>query len=458
MNNMNNIDISNSGNPTLQQTTITLRLLLYAIFIATLIYIQYFTERFQSTHLLLSYVALFLIYIYFLKTGISNQKEIITITILTRVVLLLSFPNLSDDFYRFIWDGRLLATGNNPFTNTPEYYMSTDVKINGLTSELYQLLNSKNYFTIYPPISQFIFWLSVKLNTANDIFTSVFIMHFIILLFEIGNLFLLKKLLSIQKIPQQNIIIYALNPLVIIELVGNLHFEGVMIFFLLLSIYLFYNKTIHTSAIAIAASIATKLIPLMLLPVFIRRHKGFIAYYMIIGISLILFFVPMLDTNFIYGFSESLSLFFKSFEFNGGLFFLLREIGFYIKGYDIVQSLGPLMSITALIIILGISFFMVNKNSKLEYIFIIIFFVQLLFATTVHPWYIIPMVALSCMTKFKFPVIWSFFIFLTYAGYSSSGFEHPFFIIALEYITIIPLAIYEIYQYQIKNSYNLNYH
>ncbi len=435
----------------LHQNSFAIRTLLYSIFIITLSYIHYFLERQQTTPLLLSFTGLFLLYIYLVKKGSSDWKEILAIAILARIVLFFGLPNLSDDFYRFIWDGKLLAAGINPFANIPSYYASSNFPISGLNDELYQLLNSKSYFTVYPPISQFIFWVSIKLNPNDSITTSVFIMRLIIFISEIGSIILIKKLLDIHQRTVSKLSIYALNPLVILELTGNLHFEAVMIFFLLLSIYLFYNKRMSSSAMTIAASVATKLTPLMLLPIFIRRHQGYIKYYLVVGVSLILIFIPILSSEFIHGISGSLSLFFRNFEFNGGLFFLIRAIGFYIKGYDVIQTIGPLMSIIALVIILLVSLLMVNKSSKLESIFIIVFFIQLIFATTVHPWYVLPMLALSAMTNYKFPMVWSFFIFLTYAGYSISGFEHPFYMIAIEYLIVIPLAIYEINKFQTQD-------
>ena len=428
-----------------------IRVCLYAIFISILAYIQYYTARHESTQLILAYSVIFLMYVFLLKCDIINWKEIFIVAIIARLSLFFELPNLSDDFYRFIWDGQLLVEGINPFKHIPEFYMSSNLQVNGLTAELYELLNSKSYFTIYPPISQFIFWLSVKLNPTESFLTSVNIMRGIILLSEIGSLLIIKRLLTIHNLSDQKLLIYALNPLVILELTGNLHFEAIMVFFLLLAVYLFYNEKTKLSAIAIGASIATKLIPLMLLPIFIKRHKKYFIFYLTVSLSLILFFLPLLNEEFIQGISRSLSLFFRSFEFNGSLFFLLREIGFFIKGYDMVSSVGPVMSLVALLIILGISFLKVNHKTQLESVFILIMFTQLLFATTVHPWYIIPMIAFSAMTKFNFPIIWSYFIFLTYSGYTSTGFNHPLGIILLEYTIIISIALVEIHNY-LKNQ------
>jgi hypothetical protein len=61
-------------------------------------------------------------YSFFLLTK-SNRKNnfnfLILISVLFRLLFIFSLPNLSQDFYRFIWDGRLILLGLNPFTNLP---------------------------------------------------------------------------------------------------------------------------------------------------------------------------------------------------------------------------------------------------------------------------------------------------------------------------------------------------
>jgi hypothetical protein len=59
--------------------------------------------------------------------------------------------------------------------------------------------------------------------------------------------------------------------------------------------------------------------------------------------------------------------------------------------------------------------------------------IYILWATTVHPWYITPVIALSVFSTFRFPIVWSFLVFLTYAGYDQIGFNENLWITAIEY-------------------------
>jgi hypothetical protein len=60
-------------------------------------------------------------------------------------------PLLSDDYYRYIWDGMVMHMGINPMAFTPSYLMShPDLGI--ADPHLYTLLNSKDYHAVYPPV------------------------------------------------------------------------------------------------------------------------------------------------------------------------------------------------------------------------------------------------------------------------------------------------------------------
>lgn len=423
-------------------------LLVLPIFLG-LFTIHYFTLREDTLILIAAYSVAFVGFLSSIKFADLSGKEILILGIVARMMLFFSLPNLSDDFYRFIWDGRLIDLGINPFSHTPEFYMQGRVQFSSLSLDLYEKLNSQAYFTIYPPISQLLFWFSAALS-PNSITGSVFVLRLTLLFFEIGSLILIVKLLKQTGLAVSNTMIYAFNPLVILEITGNLHFEGVMLFFLLGFIFLFQKNKTKLSALTISLGIATKLIPLMFLPFALRKIKlnKSLVFYIIAGLGTVVLFMPFIDLQLIQGAAGSLDLFFRKFEFNSGLFFLFREVGYYKRGFDMIANIGPWMSISALFLILFYSLLIIKKTTYLPTILITILFIQLTLATTVHPWYIIPLIAFAALSKFSFPIIWSFLIFLTYSGYSHSGFAHPFLIISIEYIIVIPLAIYEIVKFQ----------
>ena len=98
------------------------------------------------------------------------DRFLVAAALLFRLSLLAVTPNLSDDYARFIWDGRLLAHGYNPYLYLPTHLVNTPTAaIAGLTDSLFQQLNSPRYFTVYPPLNQALFGLAVWLSPDSII-------------------------------------------------------------------------------------------------------------------------------------------------------------------------------------------------------------------------------------------------------------------------------------------------
>ncbi|HHP7241006.1 MAG TPA: hypothetical protein ACFCUD_05010 [Cyclobacteriaceae bacterium] len=387
-------------------------------------------------------------FVFYLLAYFNLKEEIVFFTggIMARLLLLFTFPNLSDDFYRFIWDGRLINAGINPFSNLPVYYLTHET-VPGLDNALFNKLNSPDYFTIYPPLNQLIFFLSAYLFPTS-ILGAVNFMRVILVTTDIGNYFLLRKLAPLSGLPKNTALLYFLNPLVIIETSGNLHFEGVMAFFLLLGLVGYHKQHAILNSLGLSAGIATKLIPIILLPSFLFKleRKNLIRLYVYTALFTILFFLPLVDNTFINGLSSSISLYFKKFEFNGSIYQIAREIGYWVKGYNYISRIGPLMGMLTFLSIMGMIIYNKNKNIRLEVLFLFSFIIYFAFATTVHPWYMITLVAISVLTRYRFPVIWSFLIFITYLGYQKNGgYEINVLWIVIEYTILSLFIIFEIY-------------
>ncbi len=424
------------------------------IFLAAIGYglIGYVIHRHETVYLISTYAILFLIYVWIIKQDQPKVSFWIAAAFLFRIIFLFSLPSLSDDFYRFIWDGRLWSAGYHPFAELPSVYLQQN--ISGIDQTLFAQLNSPEYFTIYPPVSQFIFWVSVKVF-PQSVLGSVIVMRLILLLAEAGTLILSHKLLKRFSLPTKNILIYALNPLVIIELVGNLHFEGLTIFFLLLAVYLvIINKWIG-SAMSIAIAVGTKLLPLIFIPSLVRALgiKRSIQYGAVFTVFTLLIFFPLFDQSVFQSMMSSVSLYFNKFEFNASLYYLIREYGFWQYGYNTIQTTGWRLGLIAGILILIFSLRKgIKWNSTIESFSGRILFtdwmwvlcIYFLFVTILHPWYITTLLALSIFTSYRFPMVWTGLIFLTYVGYTATGFVENLWLTAFEYIVVSGYFVFEI--------------
>jgi len=243
------------------------------------------------------------------------------------------------------------------------------------------------------------------------------------------------------------LLLYAFNPLVILELSGNLHFEAFVILFLLWTIYEFEKKRNNKSAIALGLAISFKLVPLILLASFFRKLnlRQYIKFILIASLVAFISVLPVLFSDALKGISTSTSLYFKNFEFNASLYYLIREIGFVVKGYNIIATAGPLMGVLAFS---GMVIFNILASSKMKLMerMLWTYMIYFLFATTVHPWYVLPILVLGIFSEYKFPILWSFMVFFTYWGYTQSGYQEHLGIVAVEYSSLMIFIVFEVVQ------------
>lgn len=420
--------------------------LLLAVLIAS---IGYGPRQESFSTFLALYAPAFLLYIYiYREVGSSREISFLLLTgALARLLLVPAMPQLSDDVFRFIWDGRLIAEGINPFSHPPVYYMEAPHAVESLSPELYAKLNSPEYFTVYPPLAQATFALSAWLF-PRSIWGATMVMKLVLLFFEWIVLWVLPRLLNHFGLPEKGVLLYALNPLILIEVMGNLHFEGAMVCFLLLGLWWGANGKWKASAGAMGLAVAAKLLPLLFFPFFLRRlgWPRCLAYFGIVGGVLLLLFAPLLSSAFLSGFGNSLGLYFQRFEFNASIYYLWRWLGYRISGYNLIAYFGPLL---ALLTFAGIMAAALREQGKdwgsLPPFMLLAICLYLAFSPTVHPWYASLPVALAALTRFRFPILWSGLIGLTYINYSYPEYRENLWIVALEYFIVYAAAAWELF-------------
>jgi len=433
---------------------------LLCILISSILYaaFAYNLVRTEATKLVLLYISLFALAYILKKSAGFNFTLLVVASVIFRLIVLPAIPNLSQDFYRFIWDGRMIFEGYNPYLYTPDFFINNGEYPIAQAQELYNGMGalSSSHYTNYPPINQLCFYIAA-LCSGKSISGAVITMRLLIITADIGTLYFGKKLLETLKLPSSRIWWYILNPFIIIELTGNLHFEGIMIFFLVWSLYLLHSGQWKFAAIIFACSISVKLIPLMFLPIFywwfpsknsISRIKTLVVFYSIIISVTIVLFLPFFSTTFISNYAETVGLWFNNFEFNASIYYIVREIGYLITGYNEIKIIGKILPVIALLIILSVSFFRKNTTiSKLSGAIVIAFACYLFLSTTVHPWYIATLVVLCMFTHYRFPIIWSLVIilsYLSYLGINSADKSENLWIIALEYLIVFSVFIWEV--------------
>ncbi|HEA30233.1 MAG TPA: mannosyltransferase [Leeuwenhoekiella sp.] len=430
----------------------------------------YDLQRWDFTKLITLYAALCFLAYKIISIFKGNWKVLVGISVVFRLAFLLATPNLSQDFYRFIWDGRLLLAGINPYLFTPIELLNTGTATIKNSSQLFTGMGtlSATHHTNYPPINQ-IFFAIASVFSAKGMLGSIISLRLIIILADLGVLYFARKILRYLKLPEYRIFWYVLNPFIIIELTGNLHFEGVMLFFMLASIYLLIQKKWIWGGVLLGISVSLKLLPLLFLPllwqflikdipteksipeklklIFKGNAKGIlkpIAFYVVVLLTTVITFIPFLSQQFIPNFLSTIDLWFQKFEFNASIYYILRWIGFQDRGYNMIAEIGTILPKYIFAFIVLLSF--LRKNNTLRDLFPAMLFAvsfYFLLATTVHPWYIATPLLLCIFTKYRFPIIWSGMVFLSYSAYGENIVDENLWIVALEYFVVIGYAVWE---------------
>ena len=407
---------------------------------------------------------LVLMYLFLIKKKPFNLSYLLAFAVLLRLTMFTSFPALSDDFFRFSWDGNVVLDGNNPYQYKPINYNFSDDSTNNFAqnnlmssseTSFKDGMNSKHYFSVYPPLTQFIFTFCSFFG-GQSLFNNVLFLRVVLLCFEIIGWFYMFKILAHFKMYSIKSMLYILNPLVVLELSGNLHFEGITFTFLIISFYfLIVNKHIF-SGVSFALAIGLKLIPLMFLPLIVYKIglKNALPFLFALCLSCALFFLPFFNIHLLTNFLESIELYFHTFEFNASIYYVLRCVGGFLTGYNQIELIGsftPLITALAILVVIIKSKFSdswLSFMKKMSWILLIYFSV----ASIVHPWYIIYLIGFTVFTGYVFPIAWAGVVFLSYMAYQNIGLveEEPILIFT-EYLIVLMAVIYDLNKKKINS-------
>jgi len=314
---------------------------------------------------------------------ITNEHlvwRLMFIALLVRIIALYApgTPSLSDDIYRYLWEGRVFNAGFNPYIFAPDAPV-----LEYLRDDLWGHVNNKDVPTIYPPLLQYIFAVS------NLISHSVFAMKFIALVADISLLGMLAAFLRARKLPATRIFLYALNPLVIVEFAGNGHLDAIPIFFLILAIYLWEKRNRFSGAVVLSLSMLTKYFAVALVPIFWRANgKNELAEHKrdIYIRTLALGIIPIIVLLMYWPFSDAgtaliggLSTYAEHWYFNDSIYRPLLWLTGEDK--DLTKQLIAVAFAASVLILAW------KRTDPLRATAILVF-AFLLMSPTVHPWYV----------------------------------------------------------------------
>ena len=361
---------------------------------------------------------------------------VLAFALIFRVTLVGAPPHQSEDVYRYIWDARISAMGINPYAfpaDAPELENARD-KI------VYPMINSKPYVTAYPPLSQVVFRANYALFGVN-----VTAMKAMFGLFEFLAVLVAWRLLVFWGRSIRPLILLAWNPFFIFEFSHSGHSDSLMMLLLLLSIYLLARYKKVWAMLAYAGAVLAKLHPALWFPLFLRRTgwKPALAG-LAAGAGLVLVYFSF---DSLLRYLNSLGLYFRLFEFNASIHYLIRFIGKWAFQESWDKAIGPYLgAVLVLIFVLVVWKFPIRDARGVLHAGFWIMAADLCLATTVHPWYLSWAALALPFFPYAFMVYWTGACFLSYIAYSFHPVYEPPWVLLIEYIPVYGLMGWEIWR------------
>jgi len=371
---------------------------------------------------------------------VFSLKEIIFIALALRVILMFVNPITSDDYYRYLWDGKVQAEGINPYEYSPLELSKLHDK------EIYPNVTYPDIKTIYPPVSEMVFYFSYELSGPN-----VYALKIIYLLFEAGILYFLFLTLRYLKINSNYIFLYTMSPLVLFEFFINAHVDIIILFFLSGFIYFSISKNTGPALLFLSFSVLSKTYSLIFLPLYLIYLYRSGMDFKNIFIQMFYFMLPLLLLN-LYGSSLvnlylTMGNYMQNWYSNNLIYVMLNSVinVFNVNDHHIARYILIMFFLTTYFFILRSGFTLLQK------LYLISFF-YLFFSHTVHQWYLTLLVLFlpACFSYSAF--YWSGIIGLTnitvYYYLNDKAWDDFMPVLVTEYIILSILIIYDIKKFQ----------
>ena len=333
-----------------------------------------FADGSSADHLLVPWLLAHALYLMSVWLVVSRGARLrtwllVAVGLLPRLLLLPAEPRLSEDLYRYLWDGRLVAEGVNPFTHAP-----SDPSLERYHGPLLARLNHADVPTIYPPMAQFLFGATARFAPEPWAWKTT------LLGLEAILLLALAAMLRARGQPSERLLLYFWNPLAIVESFGSGHVDLAAASLLLLALALLEVKRPRLSGVALAAAALVKYIPLLLVPALLRRRS--FATLVAAAIAAILLFLPFVAAgNALW---SGLTTYLRHWEFNGSLYTAIRP--FFRTGEPPRLLLAAGLAVASLVI--G------WKARTLSGAALALLAAWIVASPTVYPWYLVMLVAL----------------------------------------------------------------
>lgn len=324
--------------------------------------------------------------------GLGRSSQIVVVlggALLFHLTLIPAPYAFSDDFFRYVWNGRVSAADIDPYRYAPGDPALTPLR----DSVIWPNVNAKEQHSPYPPLLESWFALLYRLMPE-----SLLIMKLGMSVLNMGVIGMLLCLLWLRQQPLLWALIYAWNPQVVFQVAFSSHNEPLMLFWLLGALLL--GTLSHpmgklAGGWAFALAIMSKLVPVFVLPVLLQRWGWRSAAVCVLTVGSVYGALLVRGQRILTGAATEAS----AARFNDGLYYLIERVLRFITpdGSRFLTSLAVLAIMLAVIALL-----MTRQNMDMVASVGIILATYVLLAASVAPWYVLwvlPFVALAALPR-----------------------------------------------------------
>lgn len=344
----------------------------------------------------------------------------LALALVCRAPLVIAEPTLSDDIYRYVWDGRVQRLGHNPYASPP-----SDPALAGLHTPVTRLTSQPALPTIYPPAAQWFF------RGVMAIHESVLALKVAFIVCDALIILLLLRWLDHTGQGPWRVLVYAWNPLVLIEVAGSGHVDVLGALLLFLSFLALSERRTLLAALSFVAAVEVKFLPIVLAPMFWRRIRARdVVLATAFGLALA---VPFLGGTL--GLPVgSLPTYLGKWRFNGPAFALIER--FLPSRWLVALPAAAGLAVAARL--------RTERVSPSTWAWPMA--ASLLLMPAVYPWYLLWLTPYIGVLETLPMLVWTQTVLLTYMvwRYSAEGFgwRLPWWVLAVEFGSVAGAAVW----------------
>lgn len=379
-----------------------------------------------ATLLYTGYLAVVLVLVFRHGPALDDPWVLLGGALLLRLLFLPSVTDLSVDPFRYVWDGWLTVEGTNPYRWVP----SDPELVHRHGTELFREMNSRDFFSIYPPLSQ---WLFIPAGIAYERLGwpgALFVLKGTLALVELGGVVLLFKALRLMGMAPRWLALYAWNPLALVAVAAVGHSEGGLVLGLGILAFGLARGSPRTAWAGLGLAVISKAVPLLVAPLLFRHHRirtgaaAALRAAAVGAVPALLLSAPFFFAGLPARVAASADLYVRLFEFNAGPYALLRSMLDPLVSWNVGAVLGP--GLRGLMLAAAAAIWWVHPVSRARDVLrggLLLMGIYLAAATTVHPWYLLWGLALVPFTRrHRGAWLWaSWAAFPTYFAYTGTG-------------------------------------